>query len=507
MIGARGSLVLPDPMLEGPCCHERMTARALEHRMSREEAALAPIRPQLACDRVRHMLSVQLTKAVRCLTIALLSSACSNSVPTPNVILIIGDTLRADRLGTYGNERGLTPYLDDFGEEGVVFESASSHAPWTLPSTASILTSLYPRQHGAGGFLGQFRKLDPNVRTMAEQFRDRGYATHAIVNVDFLGERFGLTRGFDSVDFEAYQSNVEVRIAQRTTSAALEWIEQQDTKQPWFLLVHYFDPHAVYDPPQPFRGRFAAPLDQDDDSWVFGTREHMIALRQGKLQLTPPVIKRAEKLYDAEVAYLDAEIGRLLDGVGPEAIACFTSDHGEEFLEHNGFEHGHTLYPELTHVPLILRAPGLGPARVSQSVGHVDIAPSLFELANIPGIPDSIGASLVEFVETPSAAGRPILAHGNFWGAPLTSWRSGEWILILQGKIRSAPELYAWRDDRELLQNVATQNPAVVTRLRNELTALEKRARELRGEDVDLSPEERSALKGLGYGGGAAEDE
>ena len=441
----------------------------------------------------------------RVLVLALLAASCTTSDSPPNVLLIIGDTLRADRLGCYGNERGLTPYLDRLGAEGVVFENASSHAPWTLPSAASILTSLYPRQHGAGGFLGEFQRLDPSVHTLAEEFRARGYATHAIVNVDFLGERFGLTRGFDSVDFEAYQSNVEVRVAERTSRAALDWIDAQDSHKPWFLFVHYFDAHAVYAPPQPFRSRFASPPDQHDESWVFGTREQMIALRQGRLQLTPKIIQRAERLYDAEVAYLDAEVGRLVDAVGARTVIAFTADHGEEFLDHGGYEHGHTLYPELTHVPLLLRAPGLASGRVATSVGQIDLAPSLFELCDLPSSPAAMGSSLVPLVGRPQALDRPILAHGNFWGPPLTSWRSGGWTLILRAEGEPSVELYRWREDARFERDLASERPEVVAQLRTELTVLEKRARELRGERVELSAEERATLRGLGYGGGEAE--
>ncbi|MCA9002663.1 MAG: sulfatase, partial [Planctomycetes bacterium] len=284
--------------------------------------------------------------------------ACSKAPkPKPNVLWIVVDTMRADRLG---GERGLTPYLDRLGSRGVVFESAYSHAPWTLPSMASMLTSLHPKEHGAGGRLGSFQALRKDVSTAPAVFARAGYQTRAIVNVEFLKEKYGVTRDFESLDLVAFNNNVEVRNAEATSAAALEFLEGAGTEKPFFLFLHYFDPHAVYDPPQPFRRRFAAQPDREggEGRTLFGTREHMMALRQGQLQLTPEWIGRAARLYDGEMAYTDAEIGRLLDRLGDmglleNTIVVFTSDHGEEFLDHGNFEHGHTVFDELIHVPLV----------------------------------------------------------------------------------------------------------------------------------------------------------
>jgi len=226
----------------------------------------------------------------------------------PNVLLVITDTTRVDRFGCYGNQRGLTPYMDDLASQGVRFEQASSHAPWTLPSIASMLTSLHPEQHGAGGRLGSFTSLNPGVTTLPAVFSRAGYRTHAIANVAFLSDTFGVTRDFDDLDLVAPASNLEMRDAERTTEAALAWMsEAAEGEQPFLLLVHYFDPHAVYAPPQPFRRNFAAPPDQTDESWVFGTRGQMMALRDGSFAVpAQPVLNRASKLYDGEVAYMDS---------------------------------------------------------------------------------------------------------------------------------------------------------------------------------------------------------
>jgi arylsulfatase A-like enzyme len=449
------------------------------------------------------------------LALALLvgAGACGGSAPVedgprPNVLMVLIDTLRADRLGCYGNPRGLSPALDALAKSGVVFEAASAHAPWTLPSTASLLTGRTPAEHGAGGHLGAFTRLGRGTPTVQGHFRRAGHATAAVVNVSFLGPDFGLARGFEHHDLESFESNREVRRADATTDAALVWLRAHAAtapEQPFFLLAHYFDPHAVYDPPQPFRARFALEPDQGDDGLVFGTREHMIELRAGRLALDPEVVRRAAALYDAEVAFTDSELGRLLAGLdelglAERTIVVATSDHGEEFLDHGGFEHGHTLYAELTHVPLIVRAPGLAPGRVRAGVGLSDVAPTLCALAGLEPLEGASGRNL-EPLLAGSGAGHPVLALGNFWGPPLASWRTDRMKLIRNaaGSGRG-PELYRWRDDPSERRDLAAEHPEQVDALAAELAAAEVGpAGAGEREAVELDDERRRELQSLGY--------
>lgn len=446
-----------------------------------------------------------------CLGAGLAVAACSApepppSVLPPSVLLVIADTLRADKLGCYGNETALTPFLDAFADESVLFEHASSHAPWTLPSTASLLTSLYPQQHGAGGRLGAFTRLDPSVRTLASVLADAGYRTASIVNVAFLGETFGLTAGFQHVDAKYYETNREVRTAEETTDAALAWLGEH-ADEPFFLLVHYFDAHAVYDPPQPFRRRFAAPEDRENDEFVFGTREQMVRLRMGQLELEPQLIQRAEHLYDGEIAYMDGQIGRLLDGLGglglaESTVTVFTSDHGEEFLDHGGFEHGHSLYRELTDVPLIVRqGTRFEPRRVPAPVRHIDVAPTVCELVGLSTPPAFMGTPLTPALEGRAGEGRDALAHGNFWGPPLASLRSGEHKLIV-GADGETLELYRWTADSREQHDLAPEAATVAGSLHEQLDA---RVRALdAGEriDADVPQALRAELQALGYASG-----
>ena len=434
--------------------------------------------------------------------------------PRANVLLIITDTTRVDRFGCYGNGRGITPYMDDLASQGLRFENATSHAPWTLPSIASMLTSLHPEQHGAGGRLRDFSSLDPEVTTLPAVFGRAGYSTHAIANVFFLSAPFGVTRDFKTVDLVAPASNLEMRDAERTTDAALAWIEEAaDGDQPFLLLVHYFDPHAVYAPPQPFRGKFAAPPDQTDESWVFGTRDELMAMRNGTTPVPPlQVLLRAEKLYDAEVAYMDAQIGRLLDGLvelglGDDTVVALTADHGEEFGDHGGYEHGHTVYEELLHVPLILRYPrALKPGVVRTPVGHVDLAPTLCELADVAPPLQFVGQSLLRFIENPKTPSSPILAHGNMWGEPATAFRVGDRKLIVGAD--GSVELYDLRVDPLEREDLAASDPDAVEALMDQLSE----ARELMGRlgggvAVEIRGELLKALQNLGYAGSEEDPE
>jgi arylsulfatase A-like enzyme len=465
------------------------------------------------------------------LAAAALLTACGSegSSDRPNVLMVVIDTARADRFGSYGHDGGLTPNIDELAQAGVVFEEASAHAPWTLPSTASLLTSLHPPEHGAGGFLDlspmdsggapaiSFRGLQDERETLAETLGAAGWRTGAVVNVDFLDKTFGLTQGVHDLDAQWYDSNNEVRSAKETTDLALNWIGERED-DPFFLLVHYFDAHAVYSPPDEFRERHAAPVDRNNSNFVFGTRAHMLMLRGGQLQLEAPTIERAFKLYEAELAYVDQQIGRLLDGLQTQGVAentlvVLTADHGEEFLDHGGFEHGHTLYQELLHVPLILSFPGnlSSGTRYAQSVGLVDVAPTICDLLQVP-VPGSFaGRSLAGALAGRDLAERPVLSHGNFWGQPLVSWRSGPWKLILtpgepgQEKV----ELYNLDTDPLEKTNVAESEPTELKRLRAELDQVRSfHASELTGKAIELDAEGIQRLKDLGYmGDGGTEPE
>ncbi|MCP4664205.1 MAG: sulfatase [bacterium] len=461
------------------------------------------------------ILSSALGLVIPCL--AFLGAACTVTDERPCVLLVVIDTLRADKLGCYGNPRGLTPAIDQLAREGVVFERAFAHAPWTLPSVASLLTSLHPQEHGAGGWLDlsglpaggptrpRFQGLDAEIETLAERFHDAGYATAAVSNVDFLAEEFGLAQGFEHVDARRSDNNRDARTAAATTASALDWLSGH-RRRPFFLMVHYFDPHAVYAPPPAFRRRFAAPRDRTSEAFVFGTRQDLLRLRGGRIEPDRAVLARAERLYDGEIAYTDSEIGRLLAGLDElrlktSTLIVVTADHGEEFLDHGGFEHGHTLYDELLRVPLILRLPSvLPPQRIARRVRLIDVAPTLCELTGVAVAESFTGRSLL----APEAelTDRPVLAHGNFWGPPLMSWYSGPYKLILTPGPAGAEraELYVPTQDPGEQRDLSSVEPQVVERLKAELREQRRwLVARARGTEIELGPQERERLRALGY--------
>jgi len=478
------------------------------------------------------------------------------SPPPPNLILIILDTVRADRLGCYGGTAGLTPNIDAFAERGVRFAQAYAQAPWTLPSVASILTSRYPIQHGAAGRLNAFRLLEPDAVTLPEVFRDAGWTTGAIINVFFLTETFGMTQGFESVDVTESHNNREVRRAGPTTDAALAWIDNISNPAgrsaaedaPFFLMVHYFDAHLVYDPPKRFRAAHADPRDAEGDDYLFGTVADMIALREGEAEIGADLLTRLEQLYDGEVAYVDSEIGRLLEGLATRGLTentviAMVADHGEEFGDHGGFEHGHTLYDELIHVPLILSGPGTGGSRetapsgdsalnqatgpqermVGATVRLIDLAPTLCELAGIAPDPAFVGESLLPLIERVDADGnhgervagddqaepggpgklgadRPVFAEGNMWGASGASWRRGGEKIIWRPETETI-ELYAIEVDPLERNDLAQTRPGRVAALTEELRLIARTlaAGRRAGSAAPLTEEDRERLRSLGY--------
>jgi len=420
-------------------------------------------------------------------------------------VLIVVDTLRADRLGCLGSERGLTPVIDALAAEGVLFESAHSHAPWSLPSLASLLSATLPPEHGAGGMLGTLHGLPREAVTLAEHFAEAGWTTAAVTNVPFLSPRFGTLQGFQHWMGSSIESRREGRSARETTRAALSWAGRQARAGDGslFLMVHYFDPHAVYDPPESFRPRAAA-HDIEEGEPILGTREHTLRLRQGELELDPELVRRAEPLYDGEVAYVDGEIGALQRGLEElglleDAILVLTADHGEELLDHGSFEHGHTLYEELTRVPLILWAPGrLEPQVVEADVGQVAVGPTLCELAGLATPPAFSGRSLLAELRAEAVADRPVLTQGHMWGIKRTAWRKGGWKLIVSAEPEEPPELYHLDRDPGERRNLASEHPERLAAMARELGELRLRLGARHGEGVVLDPGLREALAALG---------
>jgi arylsulfatase len=323
----------------------------------------------------------------------------------PNVILISIDTLRADHLSAYGYERPTSPHLDQLAQEGVLFEQAYCQIVLTVPSHASMLTSLYAHTHGL--YYNGNQQLSPDVQTLAEVLQEQGYSTAAVVAVNYLlPEYSGLGQGFDTFFSFSDAADWEVqRTAEEINGLAESWLTEH-YRERFFLFVHYFDTHAPYLPEAPYAGLYyeGDPTDPTNHSLggVSSESRQLAGLADDVTDLAYPIA-----LYDAEINYTDDHVNELLEfldllELGDNTLVLVVSDHGEAFGEHGVYFDHWMLYDEDSHVPLIMRYPGHLPAgqRVAGLVeAGVDIAPTILALLNLPPLPAAEGRSLVPLIQ------------------------------------------------------------------------------------------------------------
>lgn len=303
----------------------------------------------------------------------------------PNVVLILLDTLRSDHVGAYGYQRDTTPNLDALANEGVLFEQTVSQSSWTMPSVATVFTSLYPSEHGLTSINRPF--LDDRFDTIAEDFSRAGYETAAVSATPIISDQGGFGQGFRTFDETCYQM-LDIAGAECVTDAAIEWINK--ASGPFFIYLHYYDPHSPYNAPPPFRTMFdpayvpaGLPLKNGEGHYFDQIIRYM-----GHSGLTDRELKYMIALYDGDIRYADDNVGRLLKRLrasGDNTVIAVIADHGEEFMEHGHLMHGHTLYSEALNVPFILKTPGSSHAgqRIKQIVRLIDVAPTLLEAAGL----------------------------------------------------------------------------------------------------------------------------
>jgi arylsulfatase len=298
-----------------------------------------------------------------------------------NVVLIVVDTLRWDHLGSYGARRETSPAMDRLAEEGIRFERAFASAPWTMPSIATMLTGQYPSRHSATSF---DRGLPEQVDTLAEVLGSEGFATAGVISHTAIAARHNFQQGFD-VWLEDEARGHDYVSTEGVTREAIEQLDRFAAgEDPFFLFVHYFDPHYNYKrhPEVGFAPEKAGRLDGS---------ELMRAIRDMQDELTPEELDFVVALYDEEIRHTDDGIGRLLGhldglGLGEETIVVVTADHGEEFMGHGRLGHTRTLYDELVRVPLLIRLPGGGRGEVvAEPVSLVALMPTLLDYLGIDG--------------------------------------------------------------------------------------------------------------------------
>ena len=378
----------------------------------------------------------------------------------PNILLITIDTIRPDRLSSYGSSNA-TPNLDKIASEGLLFENAFSQVPLTFPSHTSILTGMFPVRHGV--HQNGLQIFDHPDWTLSRVLRGNGYRTGAVVSAFVLDRKFGLASDFEVYDDRmerspGISSNFDVeRKGQETTDAALRIIESFSGSR-WFVWVHYYDPHTPYDPPSPLSG------------------------------------------YDGEVQFVDQQIGRLRSrlaqtGLDKNLAIAVVGDHGESLGEHGEETHGFFIYNSTVKVPLILSYPGVKPARVSAPAATVDLAPTFLQLAGIKDTVARDGKSLLEV----AAAGKrdvPILMESRY--AELFGWNRLEGMLDDRWKFiaTTRSELYAWQEDSSESTNLYAREESVSRKLRQQLSKYESTENAKSGQPDSETLEK---LKSLGY--------
>lgn len=436
--------------------------------------------------------------------LALASVGCGASSPAPrSVILIVIDTLRADHLGVYGYERATSPALDRFASRAAVFGRAQATSPWTLPSFGSLFTGQIPSRHAAGLLLdsdnSEFAGLDASAKTLAETLSAAGFATAGVVNNPFLHPNFGLSRGFERWDYVFGKYEQHPR-ADQIVHWGLRWLDGRD-ERPFFLMLHFFDPHLPYDPGDPARGRFAEEL---------GGILSLPFAGLGKSNATwnpkrPRVKRFVTAAYDEEILFVDLQLERLFTGLAErgldeETLVIITADHGEELFDHGGFEHGHTMHHELLRVPLLMAGPGVTPGWIDEPVSLTDVMPTILEALGVAQEGEVHGWSVWSLVtEREPLLERALLAEGTLHGPDRKTLTRWPWKLVLTA---GAPaELYDLASDPLELEDLAEASPDRLEALRDELNDVARAASRERISRIpaDIDAETRQQLIGLGY--------
>lgn len=412
------------------------------------------------------------------LAVVMTVAGCGGRPPAggwrPNVIIVLVDTLRADRMGFLGNDRGMTPFLDALAARSAVFERAYPSSSWTAPSVASLFTSRYPTQHGQTA-LGL--ALPATVPTLAATLAEAGYTTAAISGHGGMAPQLGTARGFEVARLVSGPAGPLAKASgEAVTAQALEWLDGRSEAQrarPLFLYLHYMEPHTPYDAPPEILDRVLARrgdvarartvTDRAADH-VLDAHAHMglpveraARDRSRDVPLTDAeLLQGVNDLYDAEVVTIDQRLAVLFAGLGErglldDALVVFTADHGEELLEHGKLGHGLALFEESLHVPLLIettRRPA--PARIRTVVSLLDVAPTVLAAIGVPPPAGFEGQSLWPLIDA-HAGGRGWLAAARqALGAPPGGISFSE-LYPLLGTRQPQPIRAVIRGDRKLI--------------------------------------------------------
>ena len=447
-------------------------------------------------------------------TSALLLVGCATppEPALPNIILISIDTVRADRLGSYGFTADTSPALDRLASLGVRFDSAISQSSWTLPAHMSLFTSQLVSTHGV---VDDQKALADSAATLAEMLSEQGYQTTGFVSWVYLSPKFGFGQGFDKYTFVPGNARVVV-------DAVEEW-HSTSPGEPYFLFVHFFDPHMDFSPPAPYDSLFTDEYSGPIDGSYVQIKPQIRGLHEEVDPIDPADRQHLDALYQGEIRFVDDEIGRLLeamDGGSPNAenLVIVVSDHGEELGDHGSLEgHGWTLYEEILRVPMIWQFPDLvhQGTVVRDPVGLIDVAPTILDFLGVEPPKQFEGRSLLPLLQPGAGtATSPLVIadSGGRFGIFKRAIRGPRFKLIetrdtglseIGLPIDGGYELYDLQSDPGEQHDLYHPDHPEAQRLLRALELAERR--QIDGQMVptttaqELSEDEREMLESLGY--------
>jgi arylsulfatase A-like enzyme len=460
------------------------------------------------------------------------------------VVLVQLDTLRKDHLDLYGYARQTAPTLKRLAEEGAWFEHAVTQTGWTKAATSSIMTSLYPTTHGVHGIPD---RLPASATTLAEVYRQAGYATASFSSVSFTGQFTNLHQGFEEVhESESTAGRAGPRgakTAREYVDRVTEWLEDH-RDVPSFVYLHFFDPHSPYEPNKPYDTMWADPNGREEYNRNLETLKKFVkdAFMAQRGMATPDELKAAgidaarfmqyvKDWYDGSIRGMDAEIARLVErieelGLRDGALLAFYADHGEEFHEHGYMWHGRTVYGETMRVPLVFWSPGrLSRGRkIEEPVQLIDVMPTLLEVSGLPAPREMQGQSLRPLLAAGPGQGA-VAANGGWKRRPLVSEKNpfgadefpakgksfaivdGNWKLIhhvIRPPEKPEFELFDFYKDPLDQHDLAPQQPEVVQRLAGMLEGWQRVVKQAQlKSDTEttkgMTAEQLERLRSLGY--------
>jgi arylsulfatase A-like enzyme len=428
----------------------------------------------------------------------------------PNIVFISIDTLRADRTSLHGHDRRTTPFIDALARDGVVYQNALSQAPWTLPSAASFNTGLYPSEHGA---MKIGKRLSRRFDTIAEVLRRFGYHTIGVISHDLVGRKYGFAQGFQQFD-ESQMRNQRIISSRALTHAAFKRLNKRHEGKPFFLWIHYFDPHFDY-------------IRHPEYKWADATekllQEKFVRTRYSagdpkrmykKIGNKGLFLDHIRAVYDEEIAYTDRWVGKIFKwltkaGLSDNTMTIITADHGEYFMERGRFLHDGDVYTELVHVPLVIGGaidPALRGKTVRRTVELLSLPKTIAKMAGIEEHPFR-GEDLLSLATRARAKPRFAFSEGTWaWkedgrtaGVVYDGWK------LIRNFDDERYELYHTNVDKKEKKDLFNSTEKRAKRVRKRLKqALDNHVKskwhiDPKAEQVQVTEEEEARLRALGY--------